>query len=235
MGLADEFERRLERVVEGVFSKAFRSDVEPAELGRALLRRMEEDKSVSVGAVYVPNDYVISLSSEDYARFEGLIPTLRQEFSDLLKANARERRWRLPGAIDVRFALDEQAQPGKFEITALHLATQGSQTDAPETHKLVLVSGDGWKEWTLNLDEATLGRSSSNEIVINDPNASRRHAQIARRSGEWWIVDLGSTNGTLVNEVLIKERRLIPGDRIKLGATELEFQEVSSHDSPHDS
>jgi hypothetical protein len=232
VGLADEFERRLERVVEGVFSKAFRSDVEPAEIGRALLRRMEEDKSVSVGAVYVPNDYVISLSSEDYARFEGLVPTLRQEFSDLLKANARERRWRLPGAIDVRFALDEAAPTGKFEITALHLATPGSQTDAPETHKLVLVGGDGSKEWTLNLDEATLGRSSSNEIVINDPNASRRHAQLARRSGEWWIVDLGSTNGTLVNEVLIKERRLIPGDRIKLGATELEFQEVSSHDSP---
>jgi hypothetical protein len=231
VGLADEFERRLERVVEGVFSKAFRSDVEPAEIGRALLRRMEEGKSVSVGAVYVPNDYVISLSSEDYARFEGLIPTLRQEFSDLLRASARERRWRLPGAIDVRFAQDEQAEQGKFDITALHLATQGSETEAPDAHKLVLLGGDSSKEWTLNLDEATLGRSSSNEIVINDPNTSRRHAQVARRSGEWWIVDLGSTNGTLVNDVLIKERRLLPGDRIKLGATELEFREASSQDS----
>jgi hypothetical protein len=232
VGLADEFERRLERVVEGVFSKAFRSEVEPAEIGRALLRRMEEGKSVSVGAVYVPNDYVISLSSEDYARFEGLIPTLRHEFVDLLRASARERRWRLPGAIDVRFVLDEQAEHGKFDITALHLATQGtSQAAAGDAHKLVLVSGDSSKEWTLNLDEATLGRSSSNEIVINDPNTSRRHAQIARRSGEWWIVDLGSTNGTLVNEALIKERRLLPGDRIKMGATELEFREVSSQDS----
>ena len=232
MGLADEFERRLERVVEGVFSKAFRSDVEPAEIGRALLRRMEEGKSVSVGAVYVPNDYVISLSSEDYARFEGLIPTLRQEFADLLRASARERRWRLPGAIDVRFTLDEQVEHGKFDITALHLATQGtSQPEAQDAHKLVLLSGDSSKEWTLSFDEATLGRSSSNEIVINDPNTSRRHAQIARRSGEWWIVDLGSTNGTLVNEALIKERRLLPGDRIKMGATELEFREVSSQDS----
>jgi hypothetical protein len=231
VGLADEFERRLEKVVDGVFSRAFRSEVEPSEIGRRLLRKMEEGKSISVGAVYVPNDYVIDLSSEDHARLEGLMPTLRKEFIDLLKANARQRRWRLPGTVDVRFALDEKAGVGKFDINALHLASEGGDAQGAPGHKLVLLGTDAIKEWRLEHEQATLGRSSSNEIVINDPNASRSHAQVVQRSGEWWLIDLGSTNGTLVNDVLIKERRLVPGDRIKLGATELEFREAGLEDS----
>ncbi|MDQ4148609.1 MAG: DUF3662 domain-containing protein [Actinomycetota bacterium] len=227
MGLADEFERRLERVVEGVFSKAFRSEVEPAEIGRRLLRTMEEGKSVSVGAVYVPNDYVISLSREDHDRLEGLMPTLRSEFRDLLKQNARERRWRLPGPVDVRFAVDESASVGKFDVTALHVAG-AVEEDLGAEHKLVLLGDGEGKEWRLDREGVTLGRSSSNEVVINDPNVSRSHAQVVLRDDEWWVIDLGSTNGTLVNGMLIKERRLVPGDRIKLGATELEFQEVGS-------
>ncbi|MBW3591808.1 MAG: DUF3662 domain-containing protein, partial [Actinobacteria bacterium] len=74
MGLVGDFEDRLERAVEGVFSKAFRSEVAPSELGRRLLRQMENNKTVSVGAVYVPNHYLVRLSGEDYARFEGLVP-----------------------------------------------------------------------------------------------------------------------------------------------------------------
>jgi hypothetical protein len=230
LGLADEFERRLEMVVEGVFSKAFKSDVEPSEIGRRLLRKMEEGKSVSVGAVYVPNDFTISLSSEDYTRFEGLIPTLRKEFVDLLRLTARERRWRLPGPIDVTFETAPGLKQGKFDVSALHLA--GEEPEEPAgSYKLILLAQDGPKEWDLIGEKTSIGRSSANTIVIGDPNTSRNHAEIVRRQQDWWIVDLGSTNGTLVNDVLVKERRLQPGDKIKLGATEFEYR-GPSEDGP---
>jgi hypothetical protein len=226
VGLVDEFEKRLERVVEGVFSKAFRSDVEPAELGRRLMREMEAGKSVSVGAVYVPNDYLIRLSPDDYARFEGLAPTLRTEFTTLLKTNAGQRRWRLPGPIDVRFEQDESLKAGKFEVDTMHLAADPDNPYPVVPDELVQLGSN--KSWQLDSDEITLGRSSSNGIVVDDPNASRNHAQLSRRDGEWWLTDLGSTNGTLVNEAMIKERRLTQGDRIKIGATELEYRQAGS-------
>jgi hypothetical protein len=226
VGLVDEFEKRLERVVEGVFSKAFRSDVEPAELGRRLLRDMEAGKSVSVGAVYVPNDYVIRLAPEDFARFEGLAPTLRTEFTNLLKKNAGQRRWRLPGQIDVRFEQDDSLKAGRFDVDALHVAADPSNPFPTVPDELVQLGSN--KTWKLDSDEITLGRSSTNGIVVDDPNASRAHAQLSRREGEWWLTDLGSTNGTLVNEAMIKERRLSSGDRIKIGATELEYRQAGS-------
>jgi hypothetical protein len=224
MGLVDDFERRLERAVDGVFLKAFRSDVEPAELGRGLLREMQDGRSVSVGAVYVPNDYVIRLAQEDYDRFEGLIPTLRNEFIQLLKANAGQRRWRLPGAIDVHFEVAPEVKHGKFEVTALHLATENWVEPPPPPETLVQLGTD--REWKLESEEVGLGRSSSNTIVIDDPNVSRAHARMVKRGEDWWIVDLGSTNGTLVNNSAVKERRLTPGDRITIGGSEFEFREA---------
>ncbi|MGQ0679248.1 MAG: FhaA domain-containing protein [Actinomycetota bacterium] len=224
MGLVDDFERRLERAVEGVFSKAFRSEIEPAELGRRLLREMQDGRSVSVGAVYVPNDYVIQLCAEDHARFEGLMPTLKTEFVNLLKANAGQRRWRLPGAVEVRFQEVESLKAGRFEVSALHLATEDWEAPAYDPHVLADL-GTG-HEHKLDSQELTLGRSSTNDIAVDDANASRVHAQLVRKADQWWIVDQGSTNGTLVNGAAVKERRLSVGDRITIGASEFEFREA---------
>lgn len=187
---------------------------------------MEAGKSVSVGAVYVPNDYVIRLGPEDFARFEGLAPTLRTEFTSLLKKNAGQRRWRLPGQIDVRFVLDESLKAGRFDVDTLHVAADPDNPFPTVPDELVQLGSN--KTWKLDSDEFTLGRSSTNGIMVDDPNASRAHAQLSRREGEWWLTDLGSTNGTLVNEAMIKERRLSSGDRIKIGATELEYRQASS-------
>ena len=222
MGIAEEFEKRLERVVEGVFSKAFRSGVEPSEMGRRLLREMEGGKSISISAVYVPNVYVIGLSPADFDRFEGLMPSLKTEFAGLLKANAAERRWRPAGSLEIRFDKDDQIAEGKFQVQAHH--EPGDEPAAGPTASLALVGSGAPQVWPLDQPGMTLGRAPTNEIVVADPNASRAHARIEERDGQWWLVDLGSTNGTLVNQTLIKERRLTPGDQITIGAVVLEFR-----------
>lgn len=223
MGLVDDFERRLERAVEGAVSKAFGGDIEPAEIGRRLVREMQDGRSVSVGAVYVPNDYTVRLAEQDHSRFEGLMPTLSTEFIALLKHNAGQRRWRLPGAVDVRFTVDGSLKPGKLEVDALHLATPDWVEPPQDPRILVELASD--RKIRLEAPECTLGRSSSCTVPIDDPNASRTHAQIEQREQDWWIVDLDSTNGTLVNGSRVKQRRLTPGDRITIGASEFEFRE----------
>lgn len=226
MGLADDFERRLEQVVEGFFSKAFRSKLEPAEIGRRLLREMEEGKSVSVGAVYVPNLYRVGLAEEDYERIKGMLPALQGDFAKLLKDAARERRWRLSGNLGLEFIEDSTVKAGRFKVRADHdaEAASASPTSAPS---LRLKGSDAAQEWKLDSDDVVIGRQDSADIMIPDQNVSRRHAQISRRDDGWWITDLGSLNDTYVNDSLVKERRLRSGDRIRVGSTDLVYNDES--------
>lgn len=70
-----------------------------------------------------------------------------------------------------------------------------------------------------------LGRAKDNDIVIDDPFTSSNHAMIIWREGGWWIEDLGSHNGTFVNEVMaLKAVELEDGDTIGIGQTSLRFK-----------
>lgn len=221
MGIADEFERRLERIVEGAFSKAFRSDIEPAEIGRRLVRDMEAGKSVSVGAVYVPNTYTISLSPGDYERLEGLLPQLKTEFATLLKGTSRERMWKPSGPIEIRFASDKATRKGRFEVRAAHEASATADDESKEPEAELATSEN---RWPLTGDVVSIGRLETNDVQLIDQSVSRTHAQVVKRDDGWWIVDLDSTGGTFVNDGRVKERRLQPGDKLMVGPFELEFK-----------
>jgi pSer/pThr/pTyr-binding forkhead associated (FHA) protein len=68
-----------------------------------------------------------------------------------------------------------------------------------------------------------LGRSPDNDLILRDPATSGHHARIERRGERFWIVDLGSTNGTLVNGDPIQEKELNHGDRITIGQNAVHF------------
>jgi pSer/pThr/pTyr-binding forkhead associated (FHA) protein len=72
---------------------------------------------------------------------------------------------------------------------------------------------------------ATLGRSRQNEVVLDDPNVSRRHAEIRPRGGSWVLTDLGSTNGSSLNGRRIDNPEVLkPGDQIEVGTSTLTFE-----------
>lgn len=80
------------------------------------------------------------------------------------------------------------------------------------------------RSYDLATSRILIGRETSNDIILNDLNVSRQHAQIAfEPQGVWVVTDLGSTNGTLVNGMPITRRGLADGDRITLGMTEFVF------------
>ena len=80
------------------------------------------------------------------------------------------------------------------------------------------------RRYVLEGPRATIGRSKEVECVLRDPNVSRRHAELRRSgTGDWTIVDLGSTNGVKINGRRVTSSRLSPGDQVIVGSTTFRF------------
>jgi hypothetical protein len=93
---------------------------------------------------------------------------------------------------------------------------------AHEPRALLSVGG---KRHELSSERVLLGRSRDCDIPLEDPNVSRRHAEVVLEDGAWWVADLGSTNGIEVNGERVDRARLEVGDRIVLGRTEIVFEQ----------
>lgn len=97
--------------------------------------------------------------------------------------------------------------------------------------RLEVIAGGGLQpEYPIGSDGIDLGRSENRGVIVPDPAASRKHAEILFVGGQWLLRDGGSVNGTYVNAQRVKERHLAHGDRIRIGATEFRFLVVNEPD-----
>ena len=76
--------------------------------------------------------------------------------------------------------------------------------------------------------EMSVGRTEGNDLVLNHPSVSRKHARLEARDNHWWIIDLKSTNGVKVNGNLINESAVTAGDKILIGSVQLELRGMPS-------
>ena len=76
--------------------------------------------------------------------------------------------------------------------------------------------------------ELSIGRTEGNDLVLNHPSVSRKHARVEGRDAHWWIVDLKSTNGVKVNGTIIAEAQIAAGDKILIGSVQLEVKAMPS-------
>lgn len=221
MGL-QSFEHRLERMVDGVFARAFRSSLRPVELGRRLVREMDDHRSVDVrGRTIVPNDFTFTLSPDDLAAFTDINEALVRELCDAAREHAREEEYSFMGPVRVALDADERFKAGRFSL-ASHMQEPMPGSTEPTA---ALVLSDGTRIG-LGEEPITIGRLPECGIVVADPNVSRRHAVVRPAGNGWTVSDLKSTNGTRVNGIPITERPLNPGDQITLGATVIRFETV---------
>ncbi len=251
MGVLRSLEGKIERLVEGVFTRTFKSKVQPVELARKLVKEMEEHKTVSVSRTYVPNEYVIYLSVEDFEEVESYEGALQSELSTYLLEHARKEGLSLLTRPAISFDSDDRLKLGEFGIqTRLvkpptedeeegeqgalgHTMVYTSLRDKVEEKAPPRSSGsveerayllhDG-KRFVVEGARSIVGRSRSCEVAIQDPNVSRKHAEISREGDHWFIVDLDSMNGVKVNGRRVTSTRLAPGDDITLGTTRLVFE-----------
>jgi len=253
MNMLRNLEAKLGGLVEGAFGRAFKTNLQPVELAQKLAKEMEESQVVSVSRVYVPNHYRVFLSPQDREQFSGWESGLRKDLSDYLLEHARQEGLALNTRPQIELMTDERLGVGEFGIQAQLLspaedeepsgaeaapsagdfghtmvyspdrAARVLEDAAPAAGRQALLVGEGRRN-VLSGDRVVLGRSRDCDVVLADPNISRRHAELRPSRRGWAITDLGSTNGIKVNGRRVAEALLGPGDRITLGVTELTFE-----------
>jgi len=251
MSVLRTIESKIEGLFEGVFGRAFRTHVQPIELARKLVKEMDDHRTVSVSRVYVPNEYTVYLSAHDRKQFTGYEGSLVGELQEYLAEHARRERYALLSEPCVLVTTDEDLAVGEFGIATRIVAdeTSGEAPPPPELpieqpaqtmvyrapappvedapppvpeQEVVTLTIAGRKH-EITEPRVVLGRSREADLRVADVNISRRHAELRQEGATYWIVDLGSMNGTIVNGKRVDRERLRDGDRITLGSTEIVF------------
>jgi FHA domain-containing protein len=275
MSMLRNLENKIAGLVEGTFSRAFRSEVRPVEIARRLAREMEEHKASALSHTYVPNEYRVFLSPRDRARFAEYEDALASELSGYLLEHARRERLTLVSRPVIAFETAEELGLGEFGIQTRSVrppeespapdqpaasarpAPQPAPVPAqpaeppepaePEAGRTMVYGAAGriaesleeraqvrqakalilleGKRIIIGSGGATLGRSRQCDVVVDDQNVSRTHAELRPRGGSWVLTDLGSTNGSSVNGRRIDAPTVVkPGDEIELGTATMRFE-----------
>jgi hypothetical protein len=250
-------ERKIEALFEGIFGRAFRTNVQPVELARKLAKEMDDHRTVSVSRVYVPNEYTVFLSPGDREQFESYEENLRSELQEYLAEHARREDYALLSPTRVLMETDADLDVGEFGIATrmVHPDRRPQEGEPPadlepgatmiykpktvqEPTQAVSAEELGVEQELVTLSwngsshqvkgrRVVIGRSRDCDIQLADANVSRRHAELRQEGASYWIVDLGSTNGLEVNGKRVKRAKLHSGDTITLGSTELTFARES--------
>jgi hypothetical protein len=251
MSMLRTIESKLESLFEGVFGRAFRTNVQPVELARKLVKEMDEHRNVSVSRVYVPNEYVVYLSPDDREQFSGYEEQLRGELAEYLAEHARRESYVLLTPPQVSFESDDDLDMGVFGIAtkmtqpADRPVEQGAPeqpvagatmvykpsaqpTEAASPVELGVQREVAVLEWQgarheISKRRVLIGRSRDADVRVEDPNVSRRHAELQQEGATWWLVDLDSTNGVEVHGKRVKRLKLEDGTRFTIGSTEIAF------------
>src|SRR5438067_328834 len=253
MSVLRNIESKLESLFEGAFGRAFRTNVQPVELARKLVKEMDDHRNVSVSRVYVPNEYTIYLAPGDRSQFESYEEQLKGELSEYLAEHARRENYVLLSAPHVQLETDEDLDVGVFGIatrmvqsaakaaagepqgdaepnatmvykpTAAAQATEAASPVDLGIEREVAVLTWNGERHEISKRRVVLGRSKDADLQVTDPNVSRRHAELRQEGATYWLIDLDSTNGVEVRGKRVKRLKLEDGTRFTVGSTEIAF------------
>lgn len=237
-GPLSRFENFARTLIEGSFDRLLGQQSVLIDVASALAAAAEETRRGDVMA----NRYIVRLSRSSQAELAQQTPDAALLLEDLLSRLQREEQLVLEGELSVQIVVDDSEKPGRVAITAEHLVAEdeatavlkrrGGVTAPLELLDAYLIVG-GRRHVALEQAVTSIGRSLENDIVLDDPDVSRRHAQVRWRHGRFILFDLGSRAGSLVNEMPIKECELKAGDVIRFGGVALVYGEEGESTSPN--
>ena len=253
MNVLRTIEQKIEGLFEGLFGRAFRTNVQPVELAPKLVKEMEDHRTVSVSRIYAPNEFTVYLSSPDREQFADYETALTTELRDYLAEHARREGYVLLTSPAVLIETDDDLTVGEFGIATrmvqrerpkggeaepvprlepgatmvyrprTPLPPEGPPPDVALAQEIVTVTMNGVPR-EIDKQRFVLGRSKDCDIQLADPNVSRRHAELRQEGSAYWLIDLDSTNGSHVNGQRAARAKLESGDTITLGSTDLVFE-----------
>lgn len=214
-------EGQIEEFVEGLMARAFGSGLQPVEIGRRLRRVALRDRRVNVkGVATVANRFVIELSPEDHDRIAAQGSSIIRDLVDEVRTVIGREQLTFAGPVSVELVEDPDRRRGTFSI-------ERSFDDGPVVQPAGLRLADG-RVVDLGPAGLRIGRHPDNDIVIDESNVSRYHAQVLPEDDHWLVVDKDSTNGTRVNSQPVgppgePQMPLSDGDIIIIGPASFTF------------
>lgn len=241
MGILDNVERGLEKLVRGAFTTGTRSQVQPLEIASALRKELDNRSLVlAQGRTLAPNVFTARLSDSDFELAQQWGSALAEELCDVVIAHVNSQQYSLQGPVRVSFEHDPELRAGVFEIDS-SIEKQASAPRSPgpaapapprrqPTRYQPILEMDG-QRYSINSGSIVLGRSSDADILVDDTGVSRRHLEIRAQGGRIYAVDLGSTNGSYVNgQRVVGQAELTDGSMITMGRSRLTFHLLASQD-----
>jgi hypothetical protein len=247
MGILSRVEAFLERFLEAPAGRLGAS-IQPVSLAKRIERAMDTNKTYGDAGVIVPNRYDLHLHPSDFSAFASYRSALEDDLAHGVIARARHERYSLVARPRVELMADETVRRGEIRVAANVVDERGSRlrdaapamagsdtmifdrptADAPDSARraYLLVSTRGSRPVQFDLGGPLIGvgRASDNDVIVDDPMVSRHHCQLKLEHGAYSFTDLGSRNGSTVNGQPVSTVALGPGDVIRVGDTEIEFQ-----------
>ncbi|WP_426517380.1 FhaA domain-containing protein [Diaminobutyricibacter sp. McL0618] len=216
MGILDNFEKGLERAVNGAFAKTFRSGLQPVELTSALRRELDTKAAiVTRDRVLAPNRFVLRMSTADYTKMRSMGPTLTDELVSYVQQYAAGQHYQFAGGISVDLFEDPALTEG-----ILHVESENVKTDIAWTPVLDI----GGTRYPIEKAHTVIGRGSEADITVDDTSISRKHVQITWDGSRAQVQDLGSTNGSQLDGQPVTKALLDPDSVITIGRTRIVFR-----------
>lgn len=227
------FESRVEQFVEGTVSRWFGQRLSPREVLIQLARAMEDQSSPGAnGEAIAPTTFTVRMNPADAQPYQDPGPLVAELQQGLIEL-ARDAGMLLLKPPLVRILPDESVPVRGLAVECVHdgatdtqsmtpVGQAGPELEPPPGAYLILNG-----ETHIPLDRAmiTIGRRLSNHIILDDTRVSRAHAQLRLRHGRYVLYDLGSKTGTRVNDRLVAEWVLRPGDVIAIADSRLIYAE----------
>jgi hypothetical protein len=251
VNLLQKFEQSIERLMEGTTGSLFKQSIQPAEIGKRLERAMLAGQRASMGTALVPNQYVVGLHPTDFTQFKDYRGGLSRQMEAWLAQVATQRNLSVIDRIRVTIEEDPRAKRRNPAIVATIADSRGVHrgpaeyqaaperrpTPSPAQQTSVYRAGvrherlsaslqaldgpDRGRTYIVPPGETTVGRSPDNDIVLDSPDVSRRHARLECTPNGVRVFDLNSTNGTRVNGEAIRVSDVDQGDELTFGGVRM--------------
>jgi hypothetical protein len=216
--------------IERTFAKTFPSDLEPAQIARKLVATMEARTRGDDGHLLAPGSYFVYLNPEDFTRLAEHRAYLEREWAELLRdMAARVGVYFFDGGPNVEMVSREHIPLGLADVAVASDVTisipSASLLAPPKRYHLRMMKGVPAYGVYFVEKVATIGRSEDSDIFLVDPSVSRNHATLGIDGEAVCVEDLGSTNGTFVNDERIEGlRRVVSGDVLTFGNTQMRLE-----------
>ena len=207
-------ENRLERIFERSLSRPFKNSLQPIEIGARIIREIDLTRRLSSQGPISANRVRVWLGPIDAERFNGFQKALIAELEETVRQHAVSEGYNFVGPVKVEVFIDDDLKAGNLAVKTEFVGGEGQPR---------LLADDGR---TFNIGDRPLviGRSPDVDVVINDSNVSRRHAEVWRTNEGVAIRDLESTNGTFVNGHRITSVSLSPRDDVTVATLHMRIE-----------